>query len=130
MKYIITLNGKRYEVEVTKTEAAITGVTAVSAPSAPASAPVPAPAPVAPPPAVGMTPAGPVSGEKILSPMPGNILSVNVSAGQAVKAGQVLFILEAMKMENEIVAPRDGTLKQVLAVKGQTVDTDALLAVM
>ena len=132
MKYIITLNGKKYEVEVTKTDAAITGVTAVSAPAPAVSqqAPAAVPVPAAPAPAVSVTPAGPVSGEKILSPMPGNILSVNVSSGQSVKAGQVLFILEAMKMENEIVAPRDGVIKQVVVVKGQTVDTDALLAVM
>ena len=62
--------------------------------------------------------------------MPGTILKVNAAEGQAVKAGDVLFILEAMKMENEIVAPCDGTVKQILASKGSTVDTDQILAVL
>ena len=62
--------------------------------------------------------------------MPGNILGVNVTVGQAVKKGDVMFILEAMKMENEIVAPEDGTVKQILAQKGATVDTDEVLAVI
>ena len=62
--------------------------------------------------------------------MPGNILAVNASVGQAVKAGDVLFILEAMKMENEIVAPSAGTVKQVLVSKGATVNTDDVLAVL
>ena len=129
MKYTVTLNGKKYEVEVTETEAAITGVTDVTyttpAPvpaSAPAAAPVPAPAAV--------SAAGPVGGVKVLSPMPGTVLSVRCAIGDAVKAGQVLFILEAMKMENEIVAPADGTVRQILAAKGQSVDTDQLLAVL
>lgn len=63
-------------------------------------------------------------------PMPGTILSVNVSVGSAVKAGEVILILEAMKMENEIVAPCDGTVKQLAVQKGSTVATDALLAVV
>ena len=67
---------------------------------------------------------------KVLSPMPGTILSVNVSVGSAVKAGEVILILEAMKMENEIVAPCDGTVKQLAVQKGSTVATDALLAVV
>ena len=62
--------------------------------------------------------------------MPGNILSVNVSQGQAVKAGDILVILEAMKMENEIVAPRDGTIAQVVTAKGAVVDTGAPLIVL
>ena len=69
-------------------------------------------------------------GQKVLSPMPGTILSVNVSVGSAVKAGEVILILEAMKMENEIVAPCDGTVKQLAVQKGSTVATDALLAVV
>ena len=62
--------------------------------------------------------------------MPGNILKVNVSAGQSVKEGDVLVVLEAMKMENEIMAPRAGTVAQVLVSKGSTVDTGAVLVVL
>ena len=124
MKYVVTLNGKNYEVDVTETDAVITSVT---------DAVAPAPAPVAAP--VAAAPAAPaaqsaVEGETVKSPMPGNILSVNVSAGQSVNAGDVLFILEAMKMENEIVAPVSGTVKQVLVSKGSVVDTDEVLAVL
>lgn len=125
MKYVVTLNGKNYEVDVTETDAVITSVT---------DAVVPAPAPVAAPVATA-APAAPaaqsaVAGEPVKSPMPGNILSVNISAGQSVNAGDVLFILEAMKMENEIVAPASGTVKQVLVSKGSVVDTDEVLAVL
>ena len=84
--------------------------------------------PPAPPPAAA--PAAAADGQKVLSPMPGTILSVNVSVGSAVKAGEVILILEAMKMENEIVAPCDGTVKQLAVQKGSTVATDALLAVV
>ncbi len=128
MKYVVTLNGKNYEVDVTKTDAVITSVTPVAVPAAaPVAAPVAAPAaaPAAPaaPQAVG-------AGEKVAAPMPGNILAVNCSVGQTVKEGDVLFVLEAMKMENEIVAPVSGTVKQVLVTKGAVVETDAVLAVI
>ncbi|MBQ6066831.1 MAG: biotin/lipoyl-binding protein [Clostridia bacterium] len=128
MKYQVTLNGKTYEVDVTETDAVITSVTqaATPAPEAPA-APV-APAPAAAPIAAAAPTA--VAGEKIISPMPGNILAVKAVEGQSVKTGDVLFILEAMKMENEIVAPHDGTVKQVLVAKGATVNTDDVLAVI
>ena len=116
MKYVVTLNGKNYEVEVEETDAVITAVTD-AAPAAPVAAAAPA-APAA------------ADGQKVLSPMPGTILSVNVSVGSAVKAGEVILILEAMKMENEIVAPCDGTVKQLAVQKGSTVATDALLAVV
>ena len=118
MKYVVTLNGKNYEVEVEETDAVITAVT-----DAAPAAPVAAAAPAAPA-------AAPADGQKVLSPMPGTILSVNVSVGSAVKAGEVILILEAMKMENEIVAPCDGTVKQLAVQKGSTVATDALLAVV
>lgn len=125
MKYIVTLNGKNYEVDVTETEEAIvTNITdAVSAPVAPVPAPVAAPS----------APAAPViagNGTQIKSPMPGAILKVNASEGQKVNEGDVLFILEAMKMENEIVASVSGTVSQILVTKGQTVETDAVLAVI
>lgn len=127
MKYIVTLNGKNYEVDVTETEEAI--VTNISdaalAPTAPVAPVTPVSAPSAP--------AAPViagNGTQIKSPMPGSILKVNASQGQTVKEGDVLFILEAMKMENEIVASASGTVSQVLVTKGQTVETDAVLAVI
>ena len=75
-------------------------------------------------------PAASGAGESITSPMPGNILAVNVAAGDMVKKGQVLMVLEAMKMENEILAPKACTVKQVLVSKGATVDTGATLVVL
>lgn len=127
MKYVVTLNGKNYEVEVEETDAVITAVTD-AAPAAPVAAAAPAATAAAPAPAAA--PAAAAEGQKVLSPMPGTILSVNVSVGSAVKAGDVLLILEAMKMENEIVAPCDGTVKQLAVQKGSTVATDALLTVV
>ena len=128
MKYVVTLNNKNYEVDVTKTDAVITSVTPVTAaPAAPAAPAAAAPAA----PAAAAAPSAPTaSGTNVTAPMPGNILAVNISNGQSVKAGDVLFVLEAMKMENEIVAPADGTVKQVLVTKGAVVDTDAVLAVI
>ena len=106
------------------------GGTVVAAAPAPVAAPAPAaaPAPVAAP-APAAAPA-PVAGEAVKAPMPGNILKVNVTAGQAVKEGELLVVLEAMKMENEIYAPKAGTVAQVLVQKGSTVDTDATLVVL
>lgn len=133
MKYVVTLNGKKYDVEVNESEAVITSVSnaapvAPVAPAAPVAAPAPtaSTAPGAPAAVVGTA----VSGTQITSPMPGTILKLNVAEGQAVKAGDVVLILEAMKMENEIVAPCDGTIKQILVSRGSTVDTDQILAVL
>ena len=132
MKYVVTLNGKKYDVEVNESEAVVTSVSN----AAPAAAHV-APVAAAPAPAASTAPSAPaavvgtaVSGTQITSPMPGTILKLNVAEGQAVKAGDVVLILEAMKMENEIVAPCDGTIKQLLVSKGSTVDTDQILAVL
>ena len=123
MKYKVTLNGRTYEVEVEAGKAMLLDEYAAVAPvAAPVAAPAPAPAPA---PA-----AAPVAGEAITAPMPGNILKVNVTAGQAVKEGDVLLVLEAMKMENEIMAPRAGTVAQVLVTKGATVDTGATMVVL
>ncbi len=105
------------------------GGTVVAAAPAPVAAPVAAPAPAAAP-AAAPAPAAPVAGEAVNAPMPGNILAVNVSVGQAVKEGDVLIVLEAMKMENEIMAPRAGTVAQVLVTKGATVDTGAPMIVL
>jgi biotin carboxyl carrier protein len=120
MKYNVTLNGKVYEVDVERGEAMLVNVADVTAPVAVAApvAAAPAAAPAAAAPAGGA-----LSGEAIKSPMPGTILKVNVAPGATVKSGQVLMVLEAMKMENDIVAPRDGTVAQVAVAKGQTVDT-------
>ena len=124
MKYVVTLNGKNYEVEVTECVAVLLNVSDAAAAPAPVAAPVAAPA--------AAPAAAPVAGDgtKVPSPMPGTILSVNVSVGQAVKTGDVLMVLEAMKMENDIVAPCDGTIKQLLVSKGSTVNTDDVLAVL
>ena len=120
-KYRVNVNGTVYEVELEE----ITGVAAAPVAAAPAAPAAPAPAAPAAP--VAAAPAG---GEKITSPMPGNILAVNVAAGDTVKRGQVLMILEAMKMENEIMAPCDGTVSSVSTTKGATVDSGALLCVI
>lgn len=127
MKYVVSLNGKDYEVEVDElSEAIVTNVTPTAAPVAPA--PTVAPAPAATPVAPAASPAVTGTGTPVVSPMPGTILSVNVSEGQSVSAGDVLFVLEAMKMENEIVAPVSGTVTKMAASKGSTVATDAVLA--
>lgn len=114
---------KRYKVNVDGQdfEVAIELIDASAPPAAPKAAPVapPAAAPVA---------AG--AGEKVLSPMPGTILSVSVKAGAAVKKGQTLMVLEAMKMENEISAPRDGVVTSVSVSAGTAVDTDAVLCTL
>ena len=125
MKYELTLNGRTYEVEVELADPMLmqefqSCAPAPAAPATPATEAVPSAAPVA---AASIT----GDGESVDSPMPGNILKVNVSAGQVVKEGDVLVILEAMKMENEIMAPKGGTVTQVLVEKGATVETGAPL---
>ncbi len=113
-KYRVNVNGTTYEICVEE-------ITGAEAAAAPVAAPAAAPAPVA---------AAPAGGEKVVAPMPGNILSVNVQNGASVKKGDVLMILEAMKMENEIMAPVDGVVSAVSVTKGQTVETGALLCVI
>ena len=133
MKYKVTLKGRTYEVEVEAGEAILLDEYEAIAPSAPAAAPAAAAPAAAPAPAPAAAPAAPVvtgAGDPVNAPMPGNILKVNVSQGQAVKSGDVLCVLEAMKMENEIMAPKDGTVTQVLVSKGSTVDTGAPLVVI
>ena len=130
MKYKVTLNGRTYEVEVEAGKAMLLSEYEAVAPAPVAAAPAAAPAAAAP---AAAAPAAPVvtgAGEAVNAPMPGNILKVNVKAGDAVKSGTVLVVLEAMKMENEIMAPKDGTVSQVLVSKGSTVDTGAPLVVI
>ncbi len=127
--YTITVNGTPYSVTVE--EGASTGAPAPvqSAPAAPA-APAPAPAASAPAPAqAAPAPAAPSAegSVKIEAPMPGNILDVKVSAGTAVTSGQVLCILEAMKMENDIVAPANGTVASVNVNKGDSVEAGQVI---
>ena len=135
MKYKVTLNKRVYEVEVEKGEAMLLDeydavapvpvaapVAAAPAAAAPVAAAAPAPAPAAP--------AAVVAGEVVKSPMPGNILKIQVSQGQQVKEGDVLIILEAMKMENEIVATKSGSVAQIVVTKGQVVETGAPLVVI
>lgn len=143
MKYQVKVDGKVFEVEVEKvgggyqslTPASLTAAP-VAAPVAPQAAPAPAapvqaaaPAPAAPAPAPAAAPAASGGAGDVISPMPGTVLRLNVNNGDTVASGDVILILEAMKMENEIVAPCAGkvTLK---VTAGETVDTDALLAVV
>ena len=136
MKYKVTLNGRVYEVEVEAGQAMLLAEYDAIVPAAPAAvAPVAAPAaPVAAAPAAPAAPASAPAvtgaGEAVTAPMPGAILKVNVTAGQAVKAGDVLCVLEAMKMENDITAPKDGTVTQVVTSKGASVSTGDPLVVI
>lgn len=120
-KYNVNVNGTAYEVTVEE----ITGGAAPAPAAAPAPVAAPAPAPVAAP-----APAASGAGESVNSPMPGTILSVNVNVGDTVSEGQVLMILEAMKMENEIMAPKAGKVLSVGVQKGATVDSGTLLCVI
>ena len=128
MKYKVTLNNRVYEVEVEMGQAMLIDEYDAAAPAAPApaapAAPVAAAAPAAAPAAAL------ASGEVVKSPMPGNILKINVAPGQKVEEGDVLIVLEAMKMENEIVATKSGTVAQVAVSKGAVVETGAPLVVI
>ncbi len=120
MKYQVSLNGKQFEVEVEKGSVSAVPTGAAPAPAPAAAAPAPAAAPAA----------APAGGETVAAPMPGTILDIRCTAGQTVKSGDVLFILEAMKMENEICAPHDGTVGTVCVQKGASVQTGAALCTM
>ena len=128
MVYKITLQGRTYEVEIKQGKAEVLKeYEAVASTAAPVAA---APAAEAAPAAAPAAPAVTGAGEAVNAPMPGTILKVNVTQGQAVKEGEVLCILEAMKMENEIMAPKSGTVTQVVVSKGSKVDTGAPLVVI
>ena len=134
MKYKITLNDRVYEVEVERGVAQVTNEYDYVAPAAPvvAAAPVAvAAAPVAAPAAApAPAPVAAAAGEKVSAPMPGTILNVLVKVGDTVTEGQNLMVLEAMKMENEMLAPKAGKVVQIAVTKGQSVATGELLAVI
>ena len=111
-KYRVTVNGTAYEIELEElTGAAPAAAAAPAAPAAPAAA-------------------APAGGEQVTSPMPGTILDVKVSQGASVKKGDVLMILEAMKMENEIMCPCDGRIASINTSKGAAVESGTLLCVI
>ena len=118
--YTITVNGKVYEVTVEEN----TG--APKAPAAPAAPAPKAPAPAAPAPAA----AGNAGSVQVTAPMPGKILGVKAAVGQAVKRGEVLIVLEAMKMENEIVAPEDGTVASINVTTGSSVEAGEIITTL
>ena len=153
MKYVVTMNGKKYEVEVERMSAfhmltreeiasgVSTPVQPVAAPAPKAAAPTPAPAAPAAAPKAAATPAPAAAtpapaakaapgGTSVTSPMPGSVLGVKVNVGDKVSAGQTMFVLEAMKMENEIVAPVDGTVASINVKTGDTVDTDQVMGTL
>ena len=129
MKYKVTLNGKTYEVEVEKGKAILLdeyeALAPVPAKTVETVVTSPVPAPVA-----ASVPVNLADGETVSAPMPGNIIRIDVKQGDTVKEGQILVILEAMKMENEIVAPKDGTVAQVVTSKGAVVDTGSPLVII
>ena len=160
MKYVVTMNGKQYEVEVERMSAfhqltreeiasgVSTPVVPVVAPvpvqaaPAPAPAPKPAPAPApAPKPAPAPSPrpapapapapaAAPGGATPVTCPMPGSVLGVKVNVGDTVTAGQTMFVIEAMKMENEIVAPVAGKVASINVKTGDAVDTDQVMGTL
>lgn len=127
MKYTVELNGKRYEVEVEESEVSLLSIT-----DAPVTAPVMqsnASTPVA---SEDKTEASTsvTDGMPVKAPMPGAITNIKASKGQSVKAGDIILIMEAMKMENEVIAPVAGKILEILVSKGGTVNTDDVLAVI
>ena len=142
MRYVVKVNGKEYDVEVEKLGGPYASLSRSTAyvqgvPVAVAPAPAPAPAPVAAAPAPAPKPApapaaAPSSsgGVDIVSPMPGTVFKLVAQPGEQVAEGQVVMILEAMKMENEIVAPQAGTVDAILVKEGDLVETDTVLATL
>jgi glutaconyl-CoA decarboxylase len=129
MKYVVTLKDKTYEVEVEEGEAMILDEYEVKAPAAPDPAAAPAAAASAAAPAAA-APAALASGITVEAPLPGNVLSIKVNQGDSVAEGDVLLIIEAMKMENEVAAPCAGTVQQISVSVGQMVNTGDTLIVI
>ena len=133
--YRVTVNGEVYEVTVEEVKAPTSGVAPArvappaSPPAPPVSRPQAPPKPVSPPPSAPAPAAG-SGGKEVQAPMPGKILDVKVTSGDAVKSGTLLAILEAMKMENDIIAPIDGTVKSVNVSTGDSVNTGDVLVVI
>lgn len=131
MRYVVRINGKEYDVEVEKLggpyQSLTRGTAYMQAPVAYAPAPAPAPAPVAPAPAPAPV-ASAGSASDVTSPMPGKVFKVLAKPGDTVSEGQAVMILEAMKMENEIVAPVAGVIDAILVKEGDMVETDDVLA--
>lgn len=127
MKYKVTLNNRVYEVEVEMGQAMLIDEYDAVAPAAPAA---PTAVPAAPAAPAAVPAAALASGDVVKAPMPGNILKINVAPGQKVEEGDVLIVLEAMKMENEIVATKSGTVAQVAVSKGAVVETGTPLVVI
>jgi len=128
MKYIVSINDKNFEVEVERGQAQIIKTTKTipaEAPTAVQTAPAAAPSPQP-----GLQKPAVAEGEAVKAPLPGIVLALKSSEGSTVKKGQTLLILEAMKMENEIVAPRDGIVIQIPAGKGTSVNTGDILVVL
>ncbi|MDD6659579.1 MAG: biotin/lipoyl-binding protein [Eubacteriales bacterium] len=124
--YTITVNGTPYNVTVEEGAGAPVAAAPVAAAApAPAPAAAPAPAPAAAPKAAA--PQGSAGSVKVEAPMPGTILDVKVSVGDSVSSGSVLCILEAMKMENEIVAPQDGTVASINVAKSDSVEAGQVI---
>ena len=119
--YTITVNGTAYEVTVEE------GASAAAAPVVKQAAPVAAPK-AAPAPAASKAAAAATGAVKVNAPMPGKILAIKANAGQTVKKGDVIIVLEAMKMENDIVAPEDGTIASISCAVGEQVEAGAILA--
>lgn len=123
--YTITVNGKAYAVTVEEGAAAAGAPVAAAPVAAPAAAPAPATAP-----APAAAPAGAAGSVQVTAPMPGKVVAVKASVGQAVKKGEVVLVLEAMKMENDIVAPEDGTIASINVANGDAVESGAVLATL
>lgn len=126
MKYKVTLNGKIYEVEVEKGEAVLLKEYAAAAPQpAVAAAPAAAAPAAAAPAAAAPAPAASLgAGKAVVAPLPGTVLQIKAAIGQAVKAGETVVIIEAMKMENEVVAPSDGKITSIVCQKGAAVQAN------
>lgn len=132
-KYHVTVNGVTYEVVVEEAEGAVSAPVAPPAPAAapvPTAAPAPAPAPAAPAPKAAPASAGGEGSIKVTAPMPGTILKMNVKVGDVLKANDLVCILEAMKMENEIFAAEGGTVKSVNVAQGSSVNSGDVIVTL